>query len=49
MFIVPERRDDWKQPYAPDALRGTTENADATTAETGMSSEDAVLSNKDVQ
>ncbi|KAL5625741.1 hypothetical protein FOBRF1_000084 [Fusarium oxysporum] len=34
MFIIPERRDDWKQPYAPNVLRGTTEGKDATKAET---------------
>ncbi|KAK2936613.1 Sodium:neurotransmitter symporter [Fusarium oxysporum f. sp. vasinfectum] len=37
IFIVPERRDDWKQPYAPNVLRGTTEGEDATKAETASS------------
>ncbi|PCD37162.1 hypothetical protein AU210_005666 [Fusarium oxysporum f. sp. radicis-cucumerinum] len=41
IFIIPERHDDWKQPYAPNVLRGTTEGEDATKAETGMSSGDA--------
>ncbi|EXM14508.1 hypothetical protein V3481_005817 [Fusarium oxysporum f. sp. vasinfectum] len=49
IFIVPERRDDWKQPYAPNVLRGTTEGEDATKAETGMSSGDASMSNKGVK
>ncbi|CVL06291.1 uncharacterized protein FMAN_03772 [Fusarium mangiferae] len=49
VFIVPERRDDWKQPYAPNVLRGTTEGEDATKAETGMSSGDASMSKKGVK
>ncbi|KLO92094.1 Uncharacterized protein LW93_7723 [Fusarium fujikuroi] len=49
VFIVSERRDDWKQPYAPNVLRGTTEGEDATETETGMSSGDASMPNKGVK
>lgn len=35
VFVVPERRDDWKQPYAPNVLRGTTEEEEADSSENG--------------
>jgi solute carrier family 6 GABA transporter-like protein 1 len=49
VFVIPERRDDWRQPYAPNVLRGTTEGEEATKAETGTSSQDASMSNKEVK
>ncbi|KAF5642230.1 Sodium and chloride-dependent GABA transporter 2 [Fusarium tjaetaba] len=49
VFIVPGRRDDWKQPYAPNVLRGTTEGGEVTKAETGMPSGDASMSNEGVK
>ncbi|KAK0383257.1 hypothetical protein NLU13_9170 [Sarocladium strictum] len=35
VFIIPERRDDWKQPIAPGVLRDTTEGIMAEGMETG--------------
>ncbi|KAH7222587.1 uncharacterized protein BKA55DRAFT_681043 [Fusarium redolens] len=49
VFIIPERRDNWKQPYAPNVLRGTTEGEEATKADAGMSSGDTSMSNKGVK
>ncbi|SCV27438.1 uncharacterized protein FFB14_01551 [Fusarium fujikuroi] len=46
VFIVSERRDDWKQPYAPNVLRGTTEGEDATKAETELSIKQSYGSNR---
>jgi solute carrier family 6 GABA transporter-like protein 1 len=37
VFIIPERRDDWKQPIAPGVLRDTTEGVMADGMETGSS------------
>jgi hypothetical protein len=39
IFIIPERRDDWKQPVAPCVIRGTRE------AEISSSMEEASISN----
>lgn len=38
VFIVHERRDDWKQPYAPNVLRDTTEGEVADSMEAASSS-----------
>jgi len=35
IFIIPERRDDWKQPLAPGVLRDTTEGEVVDRLETG--------------
>lgn len=35
IFIVPERRDDWKQPLAPGIMRDTTEGELVDCLETG--------------
>ena len=37
VFVIPERRDDWKQPYAPNVLRETTDEDDAESSENGLS------------
>lgn len=39
VFIIPERRDDWKQPLAPGIRRDTTEGQIADVMETGSSSD----------
>jgi solute carrier family 6 GABA transporter-like protein 1 len=39
VFIVPERREDWKQPVAPNVLRDTTEGVVADGLETGSTEE----------
>lgn len=36
VFIVPERRDDWRQPMAPCLLRDTTDGEIADRAEAGL-------------
>ncbi|PVH98239.1 SNF-domain-containing protein [Periconia macrospinosa] len=36
-FIIPERRNDWKQPHAPDLLRDTTDGEIADSLEAGSS------------
>lgn len=39
IFIIEERRDDWKQPVAPHLLRDTTEREIADSMESGSASE----------
>ncbi len=39
VFIIPERRDDWKQPTAPCVLRGTVENDEADSLESVISND----------
>jgi solute carrier family 6 (neurotransmitter transporter, GABA) member 1 len=38
VFIIPERHDDWKQPYAPNVVRDTSEGEVADSLETGSTS-----------
>jgi hypothetical protein len=42
VFIVPERRDDWKQPVAPGVLRGTTDSRIADSLESASPSNPSV-------
>lgn len=44
IFIVHERRDDWKQPYAPNILRGTTDGQEVDGRDIG--SNDAAMSSE---
>lgn len=48
-FIVPERRDEWKQPYAPNQLRGITDamNSDAMEAGSGHVSQEGEVPTPD--
>lgn len=47
VFIIEERRDDWKQPVAPCVLRDTTEGEIADSLEAG-SSPDPMQENKQI-
>jgi solute carrier family 6 GABA transporter-like protein 1 len=47
VFIIPERRDDWKQPIAPGILRDTTEGEVADRLESGGSSSDVTEGKKE--
>jgi solute carrier family 6 GABA transporter-like protein 1 len=45
IFIKHERREDWKQPYAPNQLRGTTDGQEVGNTEAAMS-QDAGMSSE---
>lgn len=47
IFIIEERRDDWKQPTAPCVLRDTTEGEIANNLETGSISDSSTNKRQD--